>query len=65
MLSVKSEMVPPRISFTYGRVYSRTESIPNRTMSIDDAVDEALETDGMSRREEDEEAGRLVASLQD
>ncbi len=34
-------------------------------MSIDEAVDEALATYGMSRSEEAEETGRLVATVQD
>lgn len=34
-------------------------------MSLDEAVDEALATYGMSRSEETEETGRTVATLQE
>jgi hypothetical protein len=34
-------------------------------MDLDDAVEEALATYGMSRSEEAEETGRTVATLQD
>ena len=34
-------------------------------MSLDEAIDEALATYNMSRSEEAEETGRIVASLQD
>lgn len=47
------------------RVYTPIRPILTCTMSLDEAVDEALATYGMSRSEEAEETGRLVASLQD
>ena len=34
-------------------------------MNLDDEVEEALATNGMSRSEEAEETGRTVATLQD
>ncbi len=34
-------------------------------MSLDDAVEEALATYGITRSEEAEETGRMVATLQD
>jgi hypothetical protein len=47
------------------RVYTTTQLSLKQVMSLDEAVDEALATYGMSRSEEAEETGRLVATLQD